>query len=87
MEDQTRQAMKLLSEVQAAINAGDLDALRHSSDALKGLITSLFANQAFEAASRLEKTLSEEDLQRAQNACQRLREALWALHPGRRGFY
>lgn len=81
MGDQASQALKLLAEVQAAIEAGDLDALRHTSDALKGLITSLLANRAFETASILEKTLSEDDLARAQDACRRLREALTALQP------
>ena len=80
MEDQTSQALKLLSEVQVAIDASDIDALRRSSDALKGSITSLLANQAFEAASIIEKTLREEDLAHARDACKRLRETLKALH-------
>lgn len=80
MEDQTRQALKILAEAHAAINAGDLVALRNCSAALKGLITSLLANQAFEVASSLESTLREEDLERARDACRRLREALAALH-------
>ena len=79
MADQTSQAFKLLAEVQAAIKAGDLKTLRQKSDALKGSITSLLVNQAFEAASTLEKTFSEEDLARAKDACQRLREALNSL--------
>jgi hypothetical protein len=81
MPDQTSQAFKLLAEVQAAIEAGDLKALRRTSDALKGSITSLLVNQAFEAASTLERTLSEDDLARAQDACRRLREALNSLDP------
>jgi hypothetical protein len=79
--DQTSQALKLLAEVQAAIKAGDLDSLRHASEALKGSVTSLLANQAFEAASTLERTLGEGDLARAQDACRRLREALSSLNP------
>ena len=81
MSDQTTQALMLLAEVQAAINAGDLDTLRDSSNALRGLITALFANQAFEVASRLERALNEDDLLRAEDACRRLRETLTALHP------
>jgi len=79
MRDPTSQALKLLAEAQTAIDAGDLDALRRSSDALTGLITSLFANQAFEAASSIEKTLQEEDLERAREVCRRLRETLTVL--------
>src|SRR5579863_2444203 len=81
MADQTSQAFKLLAQVQAAIEAGDLKSLRQTSDALKGSITSLLVNQAFEAASTLEKTVSEDDLARAQDACRRLREALSSLDP------
>ena len=81
MSDQTTHARMLLAEVQAAINAGDLDTLRDSSNALRGLITALFANQAFEVASRLERALNEDDLLRAEDACRRLRETLTALHP------
>jgi hypothetical protein len=80
--DQTSQAIKLLAEVQAAIRAGDLNGLHHASEALKGSITSLLANQAFEAASTLERTLDEGDLARAQDACRRLREALSSLNLG-----
>jgi hypothetical protein len=79
--DQTSQAFQLLAEVQAAIKAGDLNSLRQASEALKGSITSLLANQAFEAASTLERTLGEGDLARAQDACRRLREALSSLNP------
>ena len=81
MADETSQAFKLLAEVQAAIEAGDLNALRRTSNALKGSITSLLANRAFEAASTLERTLGEDDLSRAQDACRRLREALSSLNP------
>jgi len=81
MSDQTTHARMLLAEVQAAINAGDLDTLRDSSNALRGLITALFANEAFEVASRLERALNEDDLLRAEDACRRLRETLTALHP------
>jgi len=81
MGDQTNQALKLLAEAQSAIDAGDLDALQHSSDALKGLITALLANQAFEAATRLEKTLREGDLEGALDSCRRLRDTLIALQP------
>jgi Hpt domain len=80
--NETSQAFKLLAAVQAAIEAGDLNALRRSSDALKGSITSLLANRAFDAASTLEKTLCEDDLSRAQDACRRLQDALNSLNPG-----
>ena len=81
MGDQTSEALQLLADVQRAIGAGDMDALRHSSDALRGLMTALLANRAFETAARLEKTLNEEDLEQALDACRRLRETLAALHP------
>jgi hypothetical protein len=77
--DQTSQAFQLLAEAQAAIEARDLTALRRTSNALKRSITSLLANRAFEAASTLERTLSEDDLAGAQEACRRLREALSSL--------
>jgi HPt (histidine-containing phosphotransfer) domain-containing protein len=80
MADQTSEAFKLLAEVQAALKAGDLNTLRRSAEALKGSITSLLANRAFEAASTLERTLCEDDLARAQDACRRLREALSRLN-------
>jgi hypothetical protein len=81
MADQTTQAFQLLADVQAAIEAGDLDALHRASNALKGSITSLLANRAFEAVSTLERTQGDDDLARAQDACRRLREALNSLHP------
>jgi len=69
MADKTSEAFTLLAEIQAAIKAGDLNTLRRTSVALKGAVTSLLANQAFEAASTLERTLCEDDLARAQDAC------------------
>jgi Hpt domain-containing protein len=80
MADRTSEAFTLLAEIQAAIKVGDLNTLRRTSEALKGAVTSLLANQAFEAASTLERTLCKDDLARAQDACRRLREALNSLN-------
>jgi CheY-like chemotaxis protein len=75
------QSLKLLSQIRAAISAGDVQTIRHAADALKGSITSVLAKEAFEAASTLEKTVDEDDLVRAQETCRRLREAVISLNP------
>jgi CheY-like chemotaxis protein len=75
------QSMRLLGEIQAAIVARDLRTIRDTSDVLKGSITSVLAKEAFEIASILEKTLHEDDLVRAQEACRRLRVAITNLNP------
>ena len=77
------QSWELLREIEAAIQAGDAKTLRSASEALKGCITSVLAQQAFEAATMLEKALHEGDLDLAQEACRRLRNAINCLHPGR----
>jgi hypothetical protein len=79
------QSRELLAEIQAAIRAGDIEAIRHSAAALKGCITSALAKGAFEAATTLEKTLHEDDLSRAQDACRRLRDTINSLNPTHRG--
>jgi two-component system, sensor histidine kinase and response regulator len=73
------QSLKLLAEIQTAIRAGDVSAIRHTADALKGSITSVLAKKAFEAASTLEKTVHEVDLARAKDACRCLRAAIASL--------
>jgi two-component system, sensor histidine kinase and response regulator len=75
------ESLKLLAEIQAAIGAGDVTAIRHTADSLKGPITSVLAKEAFEAAYTLEQTLHEDDLARAQDACRRLRAAVTSLNP------
>jgi hypothetical protein len=77
------QSWQLLREIEAAIQAGDAKTLRSASQSLKGSITSVLAQQAFEAASMLEKGIDEGDLDLAQDACLRLRNAINCLHPGR----
>jgi len=76
---------RLLAEIQAAIRAGDVKTIRQTADALKACITSVLAKEAFEAASTLEKTLHEDDLTRAQDACRRLRDAINSLNPTQAG--
>jgi Hpt domain len=71
----------LLSEIQAAIMAGDVKNVRHGADALKGAITSVLAKETFGTVSTLENTLQGADLARAEDACRRLREALSSLTP------
>jgi two-component system sensor histidine kinase/response regulator len=75
------ESQKMLADIQAAIRAGDVKTIRHTADALKGSITSVLAKEAFEAANTLEKTLHEDDLARAQDACRRLQGALTSLNP------
>jgi len=75
------QSLKLLTEIQAAIRAGDLKTIRRTADALKSSITSVLAKEAFLAASALENTVREDDLANAQDACRRLRDALASLNP------
>ena len=74
------QCRNLIVEIQTAIKAGDVKTIRNKADALKGYITSVLAKEAFEAAATLEKTLNEDDLARAQDACQRLRAAIDSLN-------
>ena len=77
------QSWELLREIEAAIQAGDAKTLRSASKALKGCITSVLAHQALEAALMLENTFDLDHLERANDACRRLREAINCLHPGR----
>jgi hypothetical protein len=76
------ESWKLLGEIEAAIRAGDLGTLRSTSETLKGTITSVLAQQAFEAATILENAQDEEDLARAHDAFRRLREAIQCLQRG-----
>ena len=73
--------LALLSEIQAAIRAGDVKNVRHGADALKGAITSILAKETFGTVSMLENTLQEADLARAEDACHRLKDALSSLIP------
>jgi HPt (histidine-containing phosphotransfer) domain-containing protein len=79
--DANGECRKLLEQIQVAIEAGDLSTIRHTADALKGPITSVFANEAFAAAATLENTLHECDLVLAQDACRRLRALVNSLNP------
>jgi hypothetical protein len=77
------ESLRLLGEIQAAISARDVKAIGQTGDTLKGSITSVLAKEAFNAASTIEKTLHEDDLASAQDACRRLREAINSLNPAR----
>jgi two-component system, sensor histidine kinase and response regulator len=79
------ESRRLLAEIQAAIRAGDVKTIRQTADALKACITAALAKEAFEAASMLEKTLHEDDLARAQDACRRLRDTINSLNPTHAG--
>jgi hypothetical protein len=80
-DDALTRSLKLLDVVQAAIRAGDVDTIRHTAEALKGSITSVLAREALTAASTLEKAEDGDDLDRAQDACRRLRAAIDSLNP------
>jgi len=81
MEDQTKHAFEILAEVDAAIKASNLGALRQTLDTVKACMISVLANQAFEAVSTLERTQDHNHLADAQKACRRLRQALLSLNP------
>jgi len=74
-------SLKLLDVIQTAISAGHVDTIRHTAEALKGSITSVLAREALTAASTLEKAEHEDDLDRAQDACRRLRATIASLNP------
>lgn len=74
--DARSQSLRLLADIDIAMRAGDLSKLHTLAETLRGPITSVLAREAFEAAATLEKTMSEEDLLRAQDACHRLRDAI-----------
>ena len=74
------QSLKLLETIQAAIRAGDVDAIRQTADALKGPVTSVFAKEAFIATSALERAERNDDLALAQDACRRLKGAITSLN-------
>jgi hypothetical protein len=74
------QCQKLLEQIQTAIRAGDVSAVRQAADTLRGPITSVIANEAFAAASLLENTAHQSDLTRAQDACRHLRTLLQILN-------
>jgi HPt (histidine-containing phosphotransfer) domain-containing protein len=80
-DDVLNRSLKLLEVIQTAIRAGDVDTIRHTTEALKGSITSLLAREALNAAATLEKAEHEDDLDRAQDACRRLRAAIASLNP------
>jgi hypothetical protein len=81
-EDQALTAsLKLLLEIQAAIQSSDPKTIRHAAGALKASITSVLAKEAFDLAALLEKILQDGDLACAEDACRRLRAALKSLHP------
>jgi hypothetical protein len=80
-DDALTRSLKLLEVIQAAIRAGEVDTIRHTSEALKGSITSVLAREACAAASTLENSEREEDLVRAEDACRRLQAAITSLNP------
>jgi hypothetical protein len=80
-DDALTRSLKLLDAIQTAIRAGDVDTIRHRAEALKGSITSVLAREALTAASTLEKAENEDDLDRALDACRRLRAAITSLNP------
>ena len=71
--------IKLLQEIESAIQSKDLKSIRDRASAMKGSLTSLIAKGAFEAATALESAAQEDGLPRAQAACHSLRGALASL--------
>ncbi len=79
-DDAVTRSLKLLDVIRSAIKAGDVETIRETGDVLKGCITAVLAKEALTAASALEKAEHEDDLGRAQDACQRLQAAIASLN-------
>jgi hypothetical protein len=80
-DDPVTRSLKMLDVIRSAIQAGNVETIRETGDVLKGCITAVLAKEAFIAASMLEKAEHEDDLGRAQDACQRLQAAIASLNP------
>jgi len=70
-----------LEKIESAVASGDAKALEHHAHSLKGSVSTLGANRAFEAAFTLEKKGRSGDLTGASDGLLELQQALEALRP------
>ena len=68
-------------KIRGAVASGDAKALEHHAHSLKGSVSTLGANRAFEAAFTLEKKGRSGDMTGASDGLLELQQALEALHP------
>ena len=73
------QNLSLLSQIETAIEGGDLKSIQALAGAVKGSVTSLIAKGAFQAASILADTAEESELSRAEDALRSLQDAVLSL--------
>jgi two-component system sensor histidine kinase/response regulator len=71
--------LSLLSQIETAIEGGDLKSIQALAAAMKGSVTSLIAKGAFQAASILASTAEENELSRAEDALRSLQGAVVSL--------
>jgi two-component system sensor histidine kinase/response regulator len=70
-----------LEKIKSAVASSDAKSLEHHAHSLKGSVSTLGANRAFEAAFTLEKQGRSGDLTGASDGLIELQQALAALHP------
>jgi signal transduction histidine kinase/CheY-like chemotaxis protein len=73
------QNLSLLSQIETAIEGGDLKSIQALAGTLKGSVTSLIAKGAFQAASILADIAQENELSRAEDALRCLQDAVGSL--------
>jgi signal transduction histidine kinase/CheY-like chemotaxis protein len=73
------QNLSLLSQIETAIEGGDVKSIQALAGAIKGSVTSLIAKGAFQAASILANTAEESELSRAEDALRSLQDAVVSL--------
>jgi two-component system, sensor histidine kinase and response regulator len=73
------QNLSLLSQIESAIQGGDVKSIQALAGALKGSVTSLIAKGAFQAASILANAAEENELTSAQDALRSLQDAVVSL--------
>jgi signal transduction histidine kinase/DNA-binding response OmpR family regulator len=71
--------LKLLNQIETAIEGGDVNSIRALAGAMKGSVTSLIAKGAFEAVSILASTAGANELPRAEDALKSLQDAVVSL--------
>jgi len=71
--------LSLLSQIETAIEAGDVKGIQTLAGALKGSVTSLIAKGAFQTAVILANAAETDELSRAEGALRSLQEAVGSL--------
>jgi len=73
------QNLRLLNQIETAIEGGDVKSIQALAGAMKGSVTSLIAKGAFQAVSILANTTGANELSRAEDARKILQEAVVSL--------